>query len=89
MAIRDTVAELRQDITTSEDAGDQQTASRLRGDLNAVSGRPLVVAAVGSGTVLVDLCGPVGEERAYFRESGVRHGDFVVGEPVEGRDHLG
>ncbi|WP_174188292.1 hypothetical protein [Nocardia barduliensis] len=33
MALQDTVAQLRQDITTAEDAGDVTTAERLRGEL--------------------------------------------------------
>ncbi|WP_280492210.1 hypothetical protein [Nocardia asiatica] len=33
MALQDTVAQLRQDITTAEDAGDETTAERLRGEL--------------------------------------------------------
>ncbi|MBF6217794.1 hypothetical protein IU479_06690 [Nocardia abscessus] len=33
MALQDTIAQLRQDITTAEDAGDETTAERLRGEL--------------------------------------------------------
>ncbi|MBF6327847.1 hypothetical protein [Nocardia transvalensis] len=34
MAFRDIIAQLRQDITTAEDAGDEQTAARLRQELD-------------------------------------------------------
>ncbi len=33
MAFRDVIAQLRQDITTAEDAGDEETVARLRGEL--------------------------------------------------------
>ncbi|WP_280249965.1 hypothetical protein [Nocardia abscessus] len=33
MALQDTIAQLRQDITTAEDAGDETTAERMRGEL--------------------------------------------------------
>lgn len=33
MSSRDTIAQLNQDITTAEDAGDEATAARLRRDL--------------------------------------------------------
>ncbi|MEV0246822.1 hypothetical protein AB0H76_09575 [Nocardia sp. NPDC050712] len=35
MVSPDIIAQLRQDITTAEDAGDQAAAQRLRADLNA------------------------------------------------------
>ncbi|GAB2681663.1 hypothetical protein ACWDYH_11275 [Nocardia goodfellowii] len=34
MTMQDIIAQLRQDITTAEDAGDEQTASRLRTELD-------------------------------------------------------
>ncbi|NNH68477.1 hypothetical protein HLB23_01025 [Nocardia uniformis] len=34
MAFRDIIAQLRQDITTAEDAGDEQTVARLRRELD-------------------------------------------------------
>ncbi|WP_194818404.1 hypothetical protein [Nocardia sp. XZ_19_385] len=33
MTMRDIIAQLHQDITTAEDAGDEQTAARLRNEL--------------------------------------------------------
>ena len=33
MAFQDVIAQLRQDITTADDAGDEQTAERLRKEL--------------------------------------------------------
>ncbi|WP_454198685.1 hypothetical protein [Nocardia sp. Marseille-Q1738] len=33
MAFRDVIAQLHQDITTAEDAGDEATAARLRAEL--------------------------------------------------------
>lgn len=33
MTIQDTIAQLNQDITTAEDAGDEATAARLRQEL--------------------------------------------------------
>ncbi|MEU5758857.1 hypothetical protein [Nocardia sp. NPDC047648] len=33
MVSRDTIAQLRQDITTAEDTGDEASAERLRGEL--------------------------------------------------------
>ncbi|WP_280398343.1 hypothetical protein [Nocardia carnea] len=33
MSTRDTIAQLNQDITTAEDAGDEATAARLRREL--------------------------------------------------------
>ncbi|WP_175648044.1 hypothetical protein [Nocardia donostiensis] len=35
MVSHDTIAQLRQDITTAEDAGDEATAARLRRELDA------------------------------------------------------
>ncbi|MBF6176661.1 hypothetical protein [Nocardia blacklockiae] len=34
MAFNDIIAQLRQDITTAEDAGDEENANRLRGELD-------------------------------------------------------
>ncbi|WP_156959631.1 hypothetical protein [Nocardia sp. BMG51109] len=34
MAFQDIIAQLRQDITTAEDAGDEQAAARLRTELD-------------------------------------------------------
>lgn len=33
MALRDVIAQLHQDITTAEDAGDEATAARLRAEM--------------------------------------------------------